>query len=518
MQQLSLFQKVAAVAVVTFCALLALPNLLSPEQRAALPSFMPNQALTLGLDLQGGAHLVLAVDTADLTTHTLDNLEEEVRLTARENRIFYTNLRTASNGVELTLRDPAQLPNLRKALASPDRTISAGADGEVRITLTDLAWQTLQTNAMHKTVQVLRGRVDEFGVAEPVIQQQGRDRVIVELPGVKDVARAKNSIGRTAMLTFHLVDDNANPTGPIRPDQMKLEEPIGDSGATRTLVVTKRAALTGETLTKAGAGFDQNGGAAVDITFDARGTRQFAKISTENVGKRFAIVLDGKVYSAPVFNEPILGGRAQISGNFTTQEAQDLSAILNAGALPAKVDIIEERTIGPSLGADSIKAGTIALIMGFVFVLAFMFIFYGLFGLFANVALLVNLIIVIGVMSIFGFTLTLPGMAALVLGLGMAVDANVLIFERMREEMANGKKPLASILGGFQGAFSAVLDGNLTALISAVVLFAMGSGPIKGFAVGLGISVAASMFTAITLTRWLCVAWCKAAKPKSLPL
>ena len=284
------------------------------------------------------------------------------------------------------------------------------------------------------------------------------------------------------------------------------------------LVIQRRPSLTGERLTSAAPGFDQMNLPAVDIAFDSRGTKQFAELSTQNVGQRFAILLDGQVYSAPVFREPILGGRAQISGSFGVQEAQDLAAILNAGALPAKLSVVEERTVGPSLGADSVAAGALALGLGLVLVLVFMAVFYGFFGLVANLALIINLIILVAVMTAMGFTLTLPGMAGMVLTLGMAVDANVLIYERMREEVRNGKKPLAAMLAGFQGAWNTIFDSNVCSLVACAVLFSIGTGPIKGFAVSLTIGLLAHMFTAVTLTRWLLLAWHKRAKPTILPV
>lgn len=516
MTQLSLPLRLLIVFVVVFSTMLALPNVLTHEQRMQLPSWMPKQAMTLGLDLQGGAHLVLEVQLSDVMQRAYENLEDQVRVIAREQRLGYTNLRTANNGVELVLRDAAQAEVLKKELRRQQVDVATGGDGELRLTYSEPAMQEMQKRALAQTLQVLRSRVDQFGVAEPVVQQQGNNRVIVELPGVKDVSRAKAAIGKTAQLTFHLVDDASSSSGAVPIGMMMLQEEM--NGAKRPLIVNKRPSLTGEMLTSASAGFDQYGASAVDIAFDARGTKIFADLSTKNVGKRFAIVLDGKVYSAPVFREPILGGRAQISGSFTTEEAQDLAAILNAGALPAAVHVVEERTIGPSLGADSVKAGTAAMVAGLIAVLIFMVLFYGLFGMAANIAVIANLVILVAVMSFMGFTLTLPGMAGMVLTLGMAVDANVLIFERMREEIDHGKKPLAALLGGFNGAFSTIIDGHVTTLVAGAVLFAVGTGPVKGFAVALIIGLLASLFTSITLVRWMLLSWLRWTKPNHLPI
>lgn len=514
---ISVWLKLAVVAMLAWSAAATLPNLLTPAQRDQLPSWMPKHAMTLGLDLQGGAHLVLEVNQTDVLTQAYTNLEDRIRDMGRTKSLGYTGLMAGPEGVQLALRDEAQEALLNTELRAEQVEVARGEDGTYRLTYSPTFLAELQKRALAQTVQVLRSRVDEFGVAEPVIQQQGANRVIVELPGVRDVARAKASIGKTAQLNFHLVDESTSVGSIVPPGRLLLQEDVGN-GSKRPLLVERRPSLTGQMLTNATAAFDQYGNPAVDIAFDGRGTQIFAKISTENVNKRFAIVLDGVVYSAPVFREPILGGRAQISGNFTTAEAQDLAAILNAGALPARVDVVEERTIGPSLGADSVSAGMTAMALGLLAVIAFMVLFYGLFGMAANIAVLFNLLLLVAIMTAMGFTLTLPGMAGIVLTLGMAVDANVLIFERMREEVEKGKKPLAAILGGFEGAFRTILDGHVTTLVAALVMFSFGSGPVKGFAVALAIGLLVSLFTSVTLTRWMILAWVKRARPSVLPI
>jgi protein-export membrane protein SecD len=522
MNQLSLTARIAVVLVLVLSCLYGLPNIMPQSWLAALPDWMPKQTMTLGLDLQGGAHLVLEVEQDDVLRHAYDNLEDEVRAAARSGGIGYTGLRADQNGVKLALRDSAQQQALQTALGNRVSVQGEGTTGNLTIVLSDTERTELLKRAMAQTLQVLRSRVDEFGVAEPLLQQQGESRVIVELPGAKDSGRAKAAIGRTAQLTFHMVDEAANPMGVIAPNRLKLEEIVTDTDgkvvARNPLVVERRPALTGDMLTSAAPGFDQYGAPAVDIAFDSRGTRIFADISTKNVGKRFAIVLDGRVYSAPAFREPILGGRAQISGSFKSEEAQDLSAILNAGALPAAVKVVEERTIGPTLGADSVEAGQKAMLGGVIGIFLFMILFYGLYGFFADVALVVNLLILLAVMSAMGFTLTLPGMAGIVLTLGMAVDANVLIFERIREELKNGLKPMAALTKGFERAFSIIFDGHVTTLVAAFALFLIGTGPIRGFAVALIIGLAASMFTSITLTRWFCIAWIRKTRPSTLAI
>ncbi len=510
---LSIWLRLAVLFALVWSVAATLPNLLTPAQRAMLPDFMPRHAMTLGLDLQGGAHLVLEVNEADVLTRAYENLEDQVRELGRSKNLGYSGLGSSATGVTLALRDPTQLALLQEQL-TPEQVIVTMATGNtITLTYGESFLVELRKRALSQTVQVLRSRVDQFGVAEPVIQQQGTKRVIVELPGVRDVARAKAAIGKTAQLNFHLVNEQSANGGLVPPGLLQLQDERG-----QPLLVQRRPSLTGQMLTSAASAFDQFGNPAVDIAFDSRGTQLFAKLSTDNVGKRFAIVLDGKVYSAPVFREAILGGRAQISGSFTAEEAQDLAAVLNAGALPAKVAVVEERTIGPSLGADSVQAGLLAMGLGLVAVLIFMGLFYGLFGVVANVAVLFNLTLLVAVMTSMGFTLTLPGMAGIVLTLGMAVDSNVLIFERMREEMAAGKKPLAAILGGFEGAFRTILDGHVTTLVAAFVMFLFGSGPVKGFAVALSIGLLVSLFTSVTLTRWMILSWYKRARPSALPL
>lgn len=513
MLKLGFFSKILVLTALGWAALTALPNVLPEPVRAAFPASFPQKTLNLGLDLQGGSHLVLQVDLGTVMGRAYENLEDEIRRELRAAQVGYTGLATQRRAVTFSLRDGGQRDAMTQGLRNiRGIQVDEGQQGRVTVRLDETEEERLQKTAVNQTVEVLRTRVDQFGVAEPLIQRQGEDRVIVELPGIDDVQRAKDAIGKTAQLTFHLVDAQADPTNPLAlpPNRMVLyEEGI-------PLVVYKRPQLTGEMLTSAGAGFDQYSQPSVDIAFNSRGTRLFAKLSSENVGRQFAIVLDGKVLSAPVFREAILGGRAQITGSFTVQGSQDLATLLNAGALPAPVKVVEERTVGPSLGADSVAAGQLAIAIGFVAVLIFMGLFYGLFGLAADVALLFNVIIILAVMTAVGFTLTLPGMAGIVLTIGMAVDANVLIFERVREEIAKGSRPFTALENGFKGAFSTIMDANITTLLAAIVLFAMGSGPVRGFALTLSIGILASMFTAIMLTRWLLVAYVQQIKPKEL--
>jgi protein-export membrane protein SecD len=512
------------VGVALLALLTTLPNFLTDESAPWWPNWLPQKTLTLGLDLQGGAHLALEVDLADLEQRSYENLEAQVRTILRQEQLNYRNLQTRNGTVTLEAFKPEQQAEVERELKRQLRDADVRRDGAtVTLTFTEQFLTQLRARALAQTVEILRGRVDEFGVAEPLIQQQGERRIIVQLPGIEDIARAKGIIGRTAQLSFYLVNREVDPYGQIPPGFKVLHEEFTDPASgevTQRLpyVVPQRPNLTGEYLTGATAEFDQFGQPAVMMSFDGRGTQLFARLSSENVGRQFAIVLDGVVYSAPVFNEAILGGRAQITGNFTVQEAEDLATVLRAGALPAPVAVVEERTVGPSLGADSVQAGLLAIMIGFVLVLGVMAIFYFGYGLMANTALLVNVLLITGVMSMLGATLTLPGMAGIVLTIGIAVDANVLIFERIREELLGGRSPRGAIQGGFEKALSTIVDANITTLMTAVILFAVGSGPLRGFALTLGIGILASMFTAIVLTRLLMESWLAVRQPKQISL
>ncbi len=503
MPKLGMFSKMLAVVALIWAVFTALPNVLPYQVQAHLPDFMPAKTINLGLDLQGGAHLLLEVDTGAVLQRATENLEDEVRRELQNAKVGYTNLQAQprQQRVTLQLRDEAAQNQALENLRTLNQARISTDGKNITLALTEDAQTQLLETALQQTVQVLRTRVDAFGVAEPVIQRQGDKRVIVQLPGIADIQRAKDAIGKTAQLTFHLVDEQRDPTGPLPPNREVFYEE--NAGARYPVVVHRRPALTGEHLTGASNSFDEMAQPAVDISFNSIGTRIFAKLSSQNVNRRFAIILDGDVLSAPVFREAILGGRAQITGNFTVQEARELAVLLNAGALPAPITTVEERTVGPSLGADSVAAGKTAIILGFLLVLVLMLVVYRKQGIAANVALLSNVLLVLAIMTYVGFTLTLPGMAGLVLTIGMAVDANVLIFERIREEQAAGRKPFVALQRGFEGAFSTIMDANITTLIAAVVLFAMGSGPVQGFALTLSIGILTSMFTAIILTRWL---------------
>lgn len=508
----------------------AIPNFLPESVRDSLPEFMSKETVNLGLDLQGGSHMVIQVDVPAVYTRAYENLEDTVKRAFRDaehGRIKYRNISVLEDAVIIELDPSEDLENVETLLRTEVRNILAYQSDKTpyvyTLKFTDIHLDTMRDNAVAQTLEILRLRVDEFGVAEPAIQRQGLDRIIVELPGIDDVERAKSIIGRTAQLSFHLVDDTKNaysymgrraPLGYMT----RYEVIVDDSGRETKipLLLKKRASLGGENLSSASSGFTQQNESAVFITFDAKGTRQFANLTTKHVGKRMAIVLDGVVMSAPVLREPILGGTASITGSFTPKEAQDLAMILRSGALPAPVKFAEERTIGPSLGADSIVAGQIAVIVGFIAVMILMVIFYWGFGLVANVALLLNLVLIVGFMTAIGATMTMPGIAGIVLTIGMAVDANVLIFERIKEEYKKSKTPYKALESGFSSAYSTILDANITTLVAAIVLFMMGSGPIKGFALTLSVGIASSMFTAVMVTRFILAQWLQIKRPKTL--
>jgi preprotein translocase subunit SecD len=526
--------KIVLIALVcAFGFAFAAPNLLTPAQRSALPSWLPNQAMNLGLDLRGGSHLLLEVDVRSIFRERLTNLIQSMRTELRRERIPYRNIGAVADAATVTIIDPdkagpggtTNIDRARQLLRGIEQGIELQAEdgGKVTLRYSEEARRERLNQALVQSIEIVRRRVDEFGTTEPTIQRQGEDRILVQLPGVDDPERVKRLIGRTAKMTFHLVDDRFPPGGPMpaTPPAGTMFTPLEDARVTGgqpvMYVIQRRVMVSGDTLVDSQPTYDQ-GQPVVSFRFDSIGARKFAQATQQNVGKPFAIVLDGKIISAPVIREPILGGSGIITGGFTVEEAQDLSVLLRAGALPAPMTILEERTVGPDLGADSIAAGEIACIIGFILVVVFMVLAYSTFGLFANVALIMNLIILVAAMSLLQATLTLPGIAGIVLTMGMAVDANVLIFERIREETRLGRSMLSAIDAGYQRAFSAIIDSNLTTLIAAILLFEFGTGPVRGFAVTLAIGLMTSMFTAIMLARFIIAVYVGLRRPKALPI
>lgn len=519
---------------VVLAAFFAFPNLLTKDEAANLPEFLPSKQMTLGLDLQGGSHILLQVDRQDIIKERLESTADEVRRALRAAGIGYTGLSGTGQVVQVRIRDADRVEEAKTALediTAPTNSglFSGGTLSEIsleepqpqllRLTLSDEGIDYRVSNAVTQSIEVVRRRIDELGTTEPVIQRQGTNRILVQVPGLNDPQRLKDLLNQTAKLTFHLVDTSMPVQEAITGRPPASSEVLYSTDDPPTPYLIKKAVeVSGENLVDAQAGFDQRSNEPiVTFKFDTKGAQRFGQITQQNVGLPFAIVLDDQVISAPVIREPILGGTGQISGSFTVQGANDLAILLRAGALPATLTVIEERTVGPGLGADSIAAGEIAGIIGAIFVVVFMFVAYGFLGLIANVALIANVVMIIALLTILGATLTLPGIAGIVLTVGMAVDSNVLIYERIREERRSGRSLIQSIDVGFSRAFGTILDANITTLIAAVILFYLGSGPVRGFAVTLAIGIVTTVFTAFTLTRWLVAEWVRRRRPKELP-
>ena len=505
--------------------LLSALNLLTPAQLAYLPGFMRKQ-VALGLDLRGGSYLLLQVDVAAAQHERLNTVIDSVRNTLRDAHIGYTGLNVEGDAITFTIRETDRLEEAKRDLAKidPDLTVEIAPDGTGTMKFSAVATETRRRQAVEQSIEIIRRRIDETGTKEPTIQREGQDRILVQLPGVDNPEHVKALLGRTAKLTFQLVDQSVTVEdarrGRLPPGDEILpavDEGRGRGGGAGAYVVRKRVMVGGDTLTDAQATF-QNNEPVVSFKFDSVGAKKFGDATRENVGKPFAIVLDNKVISAPVIREPILGGSGIISGSFTVQSASDLALLLRAGALPAPIQILEERTVGAELGADSIHAGTVASIVGVALVIIFMVLFYGLFGVFADIALFFNLCLMMAALSLLGATLTLPGIAGIALTMGMAVDANVLIYERIKEELRSGRTVLSSLEAGFTRAFGTILDSHVTTLVAGILLYWLGSGPVKGFAVTLSIGVLTSLFSAILVTRLQIVTWLRRYKPKAIPL
>lgn len=528
------FSRWKIVAVVATCLaglLLALPNLFSRETVAAWPNWLPKRQINLGLDLRGGAHLLLAMDVNDVRRDWLETLREDARRRLREAKIQFTGLGIQGGLVQVRLaqadQSDAALKELR-GLAQPlgsimlgtgssDITVQRGAEpGLIIVQPTEAGMNQRVSNAIGASIETIRRRIDTLGTAEASVVRQGWDRVLVQFPGLQDTSQLKALIGETARLSFHEVHPTmsgaeARATRP--PPGYKVYPSAERDGVLYLLRETP--VVRGDQLVDAQPGFDQRTNEPIiSFRFNQSGARTFGRFTQENVGRPFAIVLDDKVLSAPVIREPILGGSGQISGSFTVESANNLAIQLRSGALPAKLTVVEERTVGPSLGADSISAGTTAFAVGLVASLVLVTVAYGTFGAFAAFGLIVNGVLIVGIMSVLGSALTLPGIAGLVLSIGMAVDANVLIYERMREELRAGKSAIASIDAGFTRAMITIADSQLTTLAAAIIMFWLGSGPIRGFAVTLTIGIFTSVFTAVTVTRLLVALWLRSAREK----
>jgi len=522
------FETWKVTLIIGLCALglaFASPNLLDRSGAEGLPGWVPSKQVNLGLDLQGGSHMLLEVEVGVVINERLQGLVDSIRSELRKDKTRYSGLGLIRNGVSVRIKDPAQA----QAAYDKIRALDVGYEtnlsdaGVITMVMLEKTQKDRSIAAVDQSIEIVRRRIDETGVREPTIVRQGDDRILVQVPGLDDPERLKRLLGKTAKLTFHLLDEKASMadalSGRVPPGTMFLpsQDEIDSTGRPRRYLVKKRVMVGGDTLIDSSAGFDaRDNQPVVNFRFDTVGAKRFGNVTMKNVNKPFAIVLDGKVLSAPVIREPILGGTGQISGSFSVAEANDLSLLLRAGALPAPLTILEERSVGPGLGADSISAGKTASIIGLIGVIIFMAIYYGRFGLYADVALIMNMVIITALLSMLQATLTLPGIAGIVLTIGMAVDANVLVFERIREELKAGRKVMSAVDAGYKRAFVTIIDANVTTLIAATLLFAFGSGPVQGFAVTLAIGILSSMFTAIWVTRLLVATWLRRARPTTL--
>ena len=495
----------------------------------AWPTWMPSSLVNLGLDLRGGVHLLAEVRVDEVHTARLEAMWPEVRDLLRAERATIGTIRLQDTGAaELRIRisNPDQIDQavrVVRTLAQPVSSIAAAGatninvseDGaDVVVTLSEAEIAATNDRTVQQALEIIRRRIDEVGTREPTIQRQGAQRILIQVPGLGSASELKEIIGTTAQLTFQPVVSRASSADQSPGAGNEVLPSIDEEGA--FYVLERSAVVTGEELTDAQPDFDQNGRPAVSFRFNPTGARKFGDYTADNIGNPFAIVLDGEVISAPVIQSHIPGGSGIITGRFSVEESTNLAVLLRAGALPAGLDFLEERTIGPELGADSIQAGKIACLVAFAAVLVFMGLSYGLFGIFANIALILNVGLIFGLLSAIGATLTLPGIAGIVLTIGMAVDANVLVFERIREEIASGKGPSRSISNGYEKALSAILDANVTTFITAVILFAIGSGPVRGFSITLGLGIITSVFTAIYVTRLMIIIWFERRRPKSI--
>lgn len=536
MLQFNKWKAFSIIAIIAAGIIMALPNVLPENVRKSMPSFLPSSPMTLGLDLRGGAHLVWEIDQKSLRSVLVKQLRGDLRqVLFTENKIKHKVSRGAGGEIIVSVTDADKVDKAAEVLRQLARPVNTGFFGQgADVPEIDIAQDGNRFTMVYseqglrdrirrtvdQAISVMGNRINPDGTLELTIQRHGEDRILLQVPGLDDTERLEDLIDQPGQLQFRLLcADQPSAAGQRASAGCEAIPDRQDENIIMWVQTSRRATVEGELLKDARPGFDQrNGEPIVSFTFDQKGSLQFGKLTRDNVGKPFAIVLDGKVVSAPRINEPILGGSGQISGNFSVDEANDLAIVLQSGALPAKLVVVEKRNVGASLGSDSVKAGFLASVLGLAAVLVFMLITYGLFGLFANLALVVNLLLLIGLLSALQATLTLPGIAGIVLTMGMAVDSNVLVFERIREEVRNGRSPLNAIETGFARALSTILDANVTTLIAAVILFGMGSGPVRGFAVTLGFGIVTTVFTAFTLTRLVVAWWVRKYRPKTVPI
>ena len=516
MQKYPLWKSFTVILLVLLGIIFSIPSIIYNDDSDNW--FLKNK-INLGLDLQGGSYLLLEVQLDTLYAEELENFSESIRLLARENKVKIINVKYNINDVTITFENNIKIKDIKNSFFQMYRGVSIQENENRIIVKLDEAYKkTIQDSAIKQSLEIVRKRIDESGTKEPLIQRSGKKRILLQLPGIKDPERIKELLGKTAKLTFHLVDDDntAALKSNIEPFGKIIVSDIYDENI--KYLIDKRSLVGGENLVDAKGSFDQTEGHAVSFRFDTEGAQKFGRITSNNVGKRLAVLLDGVVITAPRINSAITGGSGIITGNFDAQGASDLAVLLRAGALPAPLEIVEERSVGAGLGADSIAAGKIASFIGMLLVCIFMVLIYGTFGALANISLIANIFIIISLLGTIGATLTLPGIAGIVLTIGMAVDANVLIFERIKEETLKNKNIYQIVKNGFDRAMSTILDANITTLIAAVLLFAFGSGPIRGFSITLSLGVIASMFTALMLTNFLVYFYLSISSKKELNL
>jgi SecD/SecF fusion protein len=543
MLQVARWVRILVATILVGGLLIALPNVLPDSVRSRLPALFQS-TVSLGLDLQGGSYLLLEVDIDQVQKDRLESLMGDIRVGLRKAHILYSFVggSGSQDTVGVQIKDPTQFENAKSilqnlnpllgasmlAVGTREYDVSYPGNGMISMKTSEAFKRATKDQILDQEIEVVRKRIDALGTREPTIQRQGDERILVQVPGLSDPQRLIQILGKTAKMTFQLVDESAD-VGQVMATKIV---PIGDEllpdvehGSLQAgqqypmLVVQRRIMVAGDRLQSASAQTNQQTGQwVVTFRFDSVGAREFGDVTKENVSRRFAIVLDKQIISAPVIREPILGGSGEIEGNFSIQAAQDLSVLLNAGALPAALKVIEQRTVGAELGADAVKAGRYSALAGLLLVALFMFARYGLFGVFADLALTLNVVLLIAILTLFQATLTLPGIAGIVLTMGMAVDANVLIYERIREEQRNGRSMLASIDTGFRLAMNTIIDANATHLIASLILFELGSGPVRGFAVTLGVGIITSFFTAVMVTRLIVLQWLQLARPKQLAI
>jgi preprotein translocase subunit SecD len=527
------WKALAIILTALVVCLFAVPNFFPQEKVKTWPVWAQRH-IVLGLDLQGGSYLLLEVDSNYVKKQKLEQIRDDSRRVLRDAKILYTGLTVRNDAVEIRITKDTDLPTALSKLrelsqplgglvgSSGQRSleVSDAGGGLIRLSVPQAAITDLLRRTIEQSIQIVERRVNELGTVEPLIQRQGADRILVQVPGLQDPTRLKELLGKTAKMEFRMVDTTVSPDQAQQGRVPADSEVLMSASSPKVPYVIKRQVLvSGGDLTDAQPGFDQRTNEPiVSFKFNSSGSRKFAQATSENVGLPFAIVLDNEVISAPVIREPITGGSGQISGSFTVQAANDLAVLLRAGALPAPLTVVEERTVGPGLGQDSIEKGELAAYVGSILVIVFMLVTYRLFGVFANIAVAINVAMIFGLLSLLNATLTLPGIAGIVLTVGIAVDSNVLIYERIREELRGGRNAISAIDAGFRRALSTILDSNITTFIAAAVLFYIGTGPVRGFAVTLGIGIITTVFTAFTLTSLIVAGWVRWKRPKTVPI